>query len=607
MFTLTAQELRDKYSQFFSSKGHTIIPTASLIPANDPTVLFTTAGMHPLVPYLMGEPHPGGKRLASIQKCIRTGDIDEVGDDTHLTFFEMLGNWSLGDYFKKEAIGWSWEFLTDPGWLGVDPARLAFSCFGGDVDAPKDMESARLWMSYGVPEARIAFLTKEDNWWGPAGRTGPCGPDTEMFYWVGDGSPPANFRDTHIDKRWVEIWNDVFLQYNKNAEGRFERLAHQHVDTGMGMERMLMVLAGKKSVFETDLFQPLLDVLRAGVPEAPSKKLRIIADHLKASTFIITDGVNPSNKDAGYVVRRLLRRSMLHARTLFGSSEKLYAAVETVIAQFATAYPELIRERARVLGVIREEDTKFGKTLETGLREFRKILNRNRRITGVDAFNLFQTYGFPMELTHEMVIELSPDFAEQIGDDVIAGQTAKEMREEFEAEFEKHKDRSRDTSAGLFKSGLADRSEIVVRYHTATHLLNAALRKVLGEHVWQKGSNITADRTRFDFSHPQKLTDDEKTEVERLVNDWIVRDLCVEREVMPLEEARKLGAIGAFGEKYSETVSIYTVFDPETKEIVSCEFCGGPHITHTGEIGRFTIVKEEASSAGVRRIKAVIG
>ncbi len=603
---MKAQELRDKYLNFFRLKAHTVIPSAPLVPANDPTVLFTTAGMHPLVPYLLGEKHPGGKRLASCQKCIRTGDIDDVGDDTHLTFFEMLGNWSLGDYFKREAIEWSWEFLTDKQWLGLDPKRLAVSCFAGDDDAPRDLEAAQIWINAGVPESRIAFLPKKNNWWGPAGQTGPCGPDTEMFFWI-DGSTPApeNFQQTESDPRWVEIWNDVFMQYNKTAEGVYEGLKQKNVDTGMGLDRVLAVLNGNRSVYDTELFKPMWEVLGKSqeiMTNDEVRKARIILDHVRASTFIVADGVEPSNKDRGYVLRRLLRRAMVYGRLLNLKPHWLKSLVGKVIANYDSAYPELVEQSQRIIDVIIEEQGKFEKTLDRGLREFEKLIKTlgsnpalsaqgpEKGISGKHAFDLYQTYGFPSELTREL--------AEAAG--------MKIDNAEFEENFKQHQDLSRTASAGRFKGGLADHTDKVVRLHTATHLLNAALRRVLGKDVWQKGSNITAERTRFDFTHGQKLTEEEKSQVEALVNEWIAADYAVKKEIMPLEEARSLGAIGVFGEKYSDTVSIYTVYDPQSQTVISREFCGGPHVQHTGEIGKFRIAKEEASSAGVRRIKAVV-
>ena len=585
---MTAQELRKKYLDFFASKGHAIIPSAPLVPVNDPTVLFTTAGMHPLVPYLLGEKHPEGNRLVSVQKCIRTGDIEEVGDDTHLTFFEMLGNWSLGDYFKKEAIGWSWEFLTSKEWLGLDKNRLAFSCFAGDENASRDTESAELWLSLGVPKQRIVYLGKEDNWWGPAGTTGPCGPDTEMFYWTGGEQVPDIFDPK--DMRWVEIWNDVFMECNKTADGIFEPLAQKNVDTGMGLERTLAALNGKKSVYETDVFAPLMDVIQQEVKKPQQdqqKKVRIIADHVRASVFMLADGVRPSNKDRGYVLRRLLRRAMVHTHTLGIAQEKMALFGNCILDQFGQVYDNLLPQKEVIDGEINAEKARFGKALDKGLKEFEKF----SMLDGRAAFDLYQTYGFPWELTRE----LAQSHGQKIN------------KEEFESEFKKHQDLSRTSSAGVFKGGLADHTDEVVRLHTATHLMNKALREVLGEHVWQKGSHITKERTRFDFTHPQKMTPEEIKKVEKLVNDWIARDLTVKKEIMPLEEARKLNAIGAFGEKYGDTVSVYTVYDQKTNEVISREFCGGPHVEHTGVIGKFKVIKEEAVAAGIRRIRAVMG
>lgn len=586
---MTHAELRKLYLDFFVSKGHTVVPSAPLVPVNDPTVLFTTAGMHPLVPYLLGEPHPAGTRIVNVQKCIRTGDIDEVGDATHLTFFEMLGNWSLGDYFKHDAIRWSFEFLTSPQWLGIPQERLAFSCFAGDETAPKDEESANIWKSLGVSDSRIAFLPRENNWWGPAGQTGPCGPDTEMFYWIDHQTPvPEQFDPT--DSRWVEIWNDVFMQYRKTETGSYEKLSKPNVDTGMGLERTLTVLTGKQSVFETELFAPLLHVARQRVTIQHSdteKMLRVIVDHIRSSAFIIADGVEPANKDRGYVLRRLLRRALVFGRQLGMHADWHVAVLAACVECMGNAYPELRENEETIRRIIAAEAQKFTATLEKGLREFAKL----EIVDGEAAFNLYQTFGFPWELTYELARDNDkhPD------------------RVQFERAFTKHKDLSRTSSAGTFKGGLADHSEIVVRYHTATHLLHKALRDVLGAHVIQKGSNINAERTRFDFSHTTKMTIDELTRVEELVNGWIARDLPVNHEMMPKQRALDLGALGAFGEKYGDTVSVYSVEDPQSGLVISREFCGGPHVTHTGAIGHFKITKEEAVSSGIRRIKAVIG
>lgn len=592
MTKITAQDLRNKWLEFFKEKGHTIIPSSSLVPENDPSVLFTMAGMFPLVPYLMGQEHPGGTRVANVQKCIRTIDIDEVGDNTHLTFFEMLGNWSFGDYFKEDAIKWSYEFLTSDKWLNIPLERLAFSVFAGDADAPFDEESYKHWLDLGIPEARIAKLPKEDNWW-IAGTTGPCGPDTEMFYWIDDGTPaPANFQETASDPRWVEIWNDVFMQFNKQEDGTLVPLEKQNVDTGMGLDRVIAVLNGHKSVYDTEFFTGMFDVIGKSQEVLSGDELRqarIIVDHVRASVFIAGDGVEPSNKERGYILRRLLRRSMVYARTLNLQGEWLKALVGKVMAEYSDAYPELIQNNDKIFALLETEQKKFGTTVEKGLKEFGKMFEKQGQLSGTDAFNLYQSYGFPLELTEELA--------------VAAGQEIN--KEEFESGFRAHQDLSRTASAGTFKGGLADHSDIVVRYHTATHLLQKALRDVLGPDVWQKGSNITADRTRFDFTYPQKMTDEQKKQVEDLVNKWIQLDAKMEQEMMPLEKAQELGAIGLFGEKYADTVSIYTVTDKDGN-VISREFCGGPHVEHTALVGKFRIAKEEAVSAGVRRIKAVI-
>src|SRR5258708_2061938 len=575
---MNSNELRKKYLKFFEEKGHAVIPSAPLVPANDPTVLFTTAGMHPLVPFLLGQEHPSGKRLTNVQKSFRTDDIGEVGDNIHNTFFEMLGNWSLGDYWKEDAIKWSYEFLTDEKWLALEKEKLAVTIFAGDEDAPKDEESAKIWKSLGFKDDRIAYLGKKDNWWGPPGQTGPCGPDTEMFYWIGKEQPPQKFDPE--DKQWVEIWNDVFMQYNKTAEGKFEPLKQRNVDTGMGMERVTSILENKDNVYDTELFAPIILKIRSLADKQDTKSERIIADHLRAAVFLIADGVTPSNKDRGYVLRRLIRRSITYGQKLGIDHDFTPEIANVIISEYEEIYPEL--KNSAVIDELKKEETKFRVTLAKGM----KILESKENITGKQAFDLFQTYGFPFELTREFTVVANPS--------------------EFEEEFKKHQELSRTASAGQFKGGLASHSDKIIRLHTVTHLMNAALRKVLGENVWQKGSNITEERTRFDFTHDKKMGDEEKQEVEKLVKGWIERDLTVKKEILPLEEAKKLGAIGVFGEKYPDTVYIYTVFDPKSDEVVSREFCGGPHVEHTGIIGKFKIAKEEAVSAGVRRIKAVI-
>ncbi len=600
---ITAQQLRTKYLEFFQSKGHTIIPSASLVPENDSSVLFTTAGMHPLVPYLLGQEHPGGKRVVNVQRCIRTGDIDEVGDPTHNTFFEMCGNWSFGDYFKKEAITWSFEFLTSKEWLGLSLDRLAFTCFAGDNDAPRDEESAEIWKSLGVPEKRISFLPKEKNWW-IAGATGPCGPDTEMHYWIDDGTKAPESYDVN-EPRWVEIWNDVFMQFEKQADNSLVALKKPNVDTGLGLERVLTVLNGQKSAYDTDLFAGMWDVIALDqelLSNDEIKKARIVLDHIRAAVFMVADGVDPSNKDRGYVLRRLLRRAMVMGRLLNLKLHWLKSLIGKVISNYAQAYPYLVEKSEHVFAVIEGEQKKFEITLDKGIKEFEKFLKKTEFVgigddkklglTGKDAFNFYQTYGFPWELTLELI--------------GTSGVVTPPSKTEFESEFKKHQELSRTASSGQFKGGLASHSDKIVRLHTATHLMNAALRIVLGKDVWQKGSNITEERTRFDFTHTQKMTDEEKKQVEELVNGWIERDLTMKKEIMPYEEARKLDAIGVFGEKYTDAVSVYTALDEASGEIISREFCGGPHVEHTGTIGKFKIQKEEASSAGVRRIKATI-
>ena len=588
---MTSLELRNKFLEFYKSKGHVIILSASLVPENDPTVLFTTAGMHPLVPFLLGEKHPAGTRLTDAQKCIRTGDIDDVGDDTHCTFFEMLGNWSLGDYWKGDAIKWSFEFLTKELVIPLD--RLAFTCFEGDKDAPKDEESAKIWESLGVKKERIAFLPKEDNWWGPAGKTGPCGPDTEMFYWKLNNTPAPEVFDAK-NKNWVEIWNDVFMQYVKDENGNYLPAAQKNVDTGMGLERTLAVLNGKENVYETDLFFPIVQKImeisgKTCSRETPctigdKKAFRVIADHIKASTFLLAADVEPSNLGRGYILRRLIRRAIRYGKQL-GIKENFMAEVYPAVAGiYGEIYPEIKIKADFIVRQLVMEEEKFGKTLENGLREFEKLDN----VSGKDAFNLFQTYGFPIEVTQELAKEKG------IVVDV----------EEFNKELEQHQELSRTASAGMFKGGLADASEETTKLHTAAHLMLAGLRKVLGAEVYQKGSNITAERLRFDFSHKEKMTSEQLKDVENFVNDIIKKDLAVLCEEMTLEKAKELNAMGVFESKYGEKVKVYTV--GQGNEVASREICGGPHVEHTGVLGHFKIQKEESSSSGVRRIKAIL-
>jgi alanyl-tRNA synthetase len=598
MKKLTAQGMRDMFLGFFKEKDHAIIASGSVIPENDPTVLFTTAGMHPLVPYLMGQPHPAGKRLANVQKSIRTGDIDSVGNESHLTFFEMLGNWSLGDYFKKEMIPWSWEFLTSDKYLGIPVDRLAVSVFEGDENAPRDDESADIWASCGMPRERIFFLGKEENWWGPAGLTGPCGPDTEMFY-ITDKEPCSNTCSPACScGRYLEIWNDVFMQYNKTAEGNYETMAHKNVDTGMGLERVLCVMNGVKSVYETELFVPIIQKIEelSGVDytiasETDRRAIRIIADHMRTATFILGDdmGVSPSNVDQGYVLRRLIRRAVRFGMQLGMEEGFTKELAQVVIEEYSGAYPELTRNSAFVLEQLILEEERFQRTLRQGTRMFERALSKlpedAKTIPGEDAFRLYDTYGFPIEMTVEMANEngLDVDIAD------------------FEHRFKEHQQKSQQGAQQRFKGGLADNSEQTTKLHTATHLLQAALRKVLGDEVAQKGSNITAERLRFDFSFGRKVTKEELAEVERLVNEAIQANAPVTSEEMTLDEAREKGAIGLFEDRYGEKVKVYTI------EGFSVEVCGGPHVENTGEIGSFKIKKEESSSAGVRRIRAVIG
>lgn len=586
---LSTDEIREAYLDFFRKEGHAVIPGASLIPENDPTVLFTTAGMHPLVPYLMGEKHPAGKRLADVQRCIRTQDIDEVGDASHLTFFEMLGNWSLGDYFKEGAITMSFRFLTEALQIPVD--MLAVTCFEGDKDAPKDEESAKIWEKMGIPRECIGFLPKAKNWWGPAGQTGPCGPDTEMFFWTGQGKPQGN-PATH-EKEWLEIWNDVFMQYNKKADGTFEPLAQKNVDTGMGLERVAAVLQGVASVYETDRMKPILDRVMHMADQRDERHLRIIVDHLKAATFIIADGILPSNVDQGYVLRRLIRRAIRSGRQLKIEHDGTFtpSVAEAVIAQYGHVYGRLKERKAEILEALTREEQQFGKTLKEGMKQFeRAAAQAGTQMDGETAFRLYDTYGFPLELTKELAQEQSLTVDEK----------------GFQKKFEEHQALSRSGAEQKFKGGLQDHSDETTKLHTATHLLNAALRTVLGDHVYQKGSNITAERLRFDFSHPDKMTAEQIAEAEKLVNDAIRADLPIAYHVTTVEGAKAEGAIGVFDARYGAEVKVYVAGDPRTGTVFSREICGGPHVARTGMLGTFKILKEESSSAGVRRIKAVL-
>ena len=652
MKQLSANELRAPFLKFFQKKGHSVIPSASVIPENDPTVLFTTAGMHPLVPYLLGQKHPQGTRLTDVQKCIRTGDIDEVGDMSHLTFFEMLGNWSLGDYFKDQMIPWSWEFLTSPEWLGIDPDKLAFTVFEGDEDCPRDEEAANLWRKCGVKDDHLFYLPKEHNWWGPAGVTGPCGPDTEMFIITKKPCGPDCSPACHCGA-YLEIWNDVFMQYNKQKDGSFIPLTQKNVDTGMGLERTICVLNGKKSVYETDAFTGILAKIEelCGKKYTPddenTRAFRIVADHMRTSTFIIGDprGIGPSNVGQGYILRRLIRRAVRYGMGL-GLQEGFTAEIaKVIIDQYKAVYPELEQNKAFVLEQLTLEEGRFARTLKQGEKEFDKVMNNLRRtreamekiladdtlaaaeeavkthvlrpqpdmvsaieavkagdlakvkaecqrihdslnvIDGRSAFKLYDTYGFPIEITKELAAE--------------NGLTVDEA--DFAKRFEQHQATSRSGAEQIFKGGLADHSEQTTCLHTATHLLQAALRKVLGDEVHQKGSNITAERLRFDFTFGRKVTPEELAQVEALVNEAIASKVPITMEEMTVSEAKAQGAMGLFESKYGEVVRVYTM-GPYSKEI-----CGGPHANNTGDLVSFKIIKEEASSAGVRRIKATIG
>ena len=588
---MKAIEIRNKYLEFFKRHGHAVIPSAPLIPENDPSVLFTTAGMQPLVPYLLGEKHPEGTRLTDFQKCLRTNDIDEVGDNRHLTYFEMLGNWSLGDYFKEESIAMSFEFLTKE--LGIPVEKLSVTCFAGDEDCQRDEVTASCWKKAGIPEDRIYYFGKDDNWW-IAGEEGPCGPDTEMFYDTGKPKCSENCNPSCGCGKYVEIWNNVFMEFFKTKDGKYTKLKQHNVDTGLGLERMAMLLQGKENPFDTELFKPVMDKLQelAGKNDSIESR-RIVAEHLRASMMIIQDGGLPSNVDRGYILRRLIRRMVRHLRKLQINLNELGELIDLNIDTLKEMYPELHQNSDKIKSVIIEEKDKFEKTLERGEREFNKIVNRMKNegqdtISGQDLFTLYETYGFPPEVTQDLARE--------------AG--LKVDTTEFDKLFKEHQEKSRMGSEQKFKGGLAGTGEQEVRYHTATHLLNAALKVILGKDVHQKGSNITPERMRFDFSCDHKLTDDEKKKVEDLVNEWIAQGLDVKCEEMKKDDAIKSGAECMFIEKYPDIVTVYSIGND--KETVSKELCGGPHVKNTSELGHFKIKKEEASSAGVRRIKAIL-
>jgi len=649
---MNANELRKKFIEFFEGKDHKVIPSASLVPETEVSetdkTLFTTAGMQPLVPYLIGEKHPKGNKLVNLQKCFRTGDIDEVGDESHLTFFEMMGYWSLGDYWKKEAINYTFEFLTKE--LKIDQGDLAVTCFAGEGDIPKDEESADIWRSLGFLDNRIAFLGKEDNFWGPAATEGPCGPDSEVFVWTGADETPEKFDPEN--RLWMEIGNDVFMQYNKTKEGKFELLKQRNVDFGAGYERIISYLEGKSNVYETELFEPIISKIEeisskkyySCHPEASaegsgeSRSFRIIADHIKAATFAISDGVFPSNKGAGYIVRRLIRRAIVKAHQL-GVKENFTTKLADVVfdiyegVYYSSSESEKSADSSRQVSnniqddikkELEKEEGKFRKTLENGLLKI-DVLSKNwvgfkkengevdlekEKATANEIWDLYQSNGFPVELSLEELKRRNID---------IDDQQIKQVKKLVEIYIKEHQELSRTASAGMFKGGLADAGEIAVKYHTATHLLHQALRQVLGEHVQQKGSNITAERLRFDFVHTDKMTPEQIAEVENIVNEQIKKDLPVTMEEMTVEDAKNSGALGFFEHKYGDKVKVYTIGEstkgesPSTRdarsgsrEFFSREICGGPHVSHTGELGHFKIKKEESSSAGIRRIKAVL-
>ena len=583
---MKAIEIRNKYLNFFKRHGHSVIPSAPLIPENDPSVLFTTAGMQPLVPYLLGEKHPEGTRLTDFQKCVRTNDINEVGDNRHLTYFEMLGNWSLGDYFKEESVAMSYEFLTKE--LGIPAEKISVTCFAGDEDCPKDTVTAECWKKAGIPEERIYFFGKDDNWW-IAGEEGPCGPDTEMFYDTGKEKCSEGCNPSCGCGKYVEIWNNVFMEYLKTSDGKYQKLKQQNVDTGLGLERMAMLLQGKKTPFEIEIFKPVMDKLEELEKVDDIASRRIVAEHLRSSMMIILDGGIPSNVDRGYILRRLIRRMTRRLRKLQIDTNQISTLIDVSIDAQKELYPELETNKERIKTVIIEEINKFEKTLERGEREFNKIVNKLKAenkdtISGQDLFTLYETYGFPPEVTQ--------DLAEEQG--------IKIDNTEFDRLFKEHQEKSRMGSEQKFKGGLSGNGEMETKYHTATHLLNAALKQVIGKDVHQKGSNITPERMRFDFSCDHKLTDEEKKQVEDLVNKWINEDLPVTIEEMSKEDAIKSGAECMFIEKYPDIVTVYSIGD------VSKELCGGPHVKNTKVLGTFKIKKEEACSAGVRRIKAIL-
>ena len=586
---VSSDKLKKMYLEFFEKNGHNVIANASLIPENDPTALFISAGMHPLVPYFMGQPHPSGKKLVNMQKCFRTTDVDEVGDSFHLSFFEMLGNWSLGDYFKGESIRWSYEFLTSREWLNIDVKKLYVTVFAGDDKIPRDTESARIWEELGMPKEKIFYLPKEDNLWGPIGSAGPCGPDTEIFYDTGKEPCGSECQPGCPCGKYNEIWNNVFMEYNKTENGEYELLEHQNVDTGMGVERTVAVLQGKDNVYETEIFTPLIVKIRelAGIeaiPEDQTKSVRVICDHTRAATFLLAEGIVPLNVEQGYVLRRVIRGAIRHGRLMGIEEEFLSELSQIIIESYSEDYPHLVSNEDFILDELKKEYKKFNNTLARGLRRFNRIARNKKKIDGKDAFLLYQSFGFPIEITKELGLE----------NDILVDV------EGFQEEFQKHQKVSRASAEKKFGSGLADKAEQTVRLHTATHLLNEALNIVLKKEVFQRGSNITQERLRFDFNFDRKLTEQEIQDVEAIVNEQIGKALPVERIETTLEEAKKMGSQAVFEQRYDEQVSVYCIGD------FSLEICSGPHVKNTNELGRFKIIKEEGISAGVRRIRAVL-
>jgi alanyl-tRNA synthetase len=586
---ISSDKLKKKYLEFFQKKGHKIIANASLIPENDPTALFISAGMHPLVPYLLGQQHPSGIKLVNVQKCLRTSDIDEVGDSFHLSFFEMLGNWSLGDYFKEESIPWSYEFLTSEEWLNIDEKKLSVTVFAGDEKIPRDTESARIWEGLGIPKVRIFYLPREDNWWGPIGSTGPCGPDTEIFYDTGKEQCGSECKPGCSCGKYNEIWNNVFMEYNKTPDGEYELLEQKNVDTGMGVERTVAVLQGKDNVYEIETFAPLVDEIRelSDIEEFSDdqiRSVRIICDHSRAATFLLVEGIVPLNVEQGYVLRRVIRGAIRHGKLLGIEDEFLSLLSRNVIETYLDDYPHLKSNEDLIVNELQKEYKKFNNTLARGLNRFNRIARDKKKIDCKDAFLLYQSFGFPIEITRELGKE-NGIFVDVNG---------------FNEEFEKHQKVSRAGADKRFGSGLADTSEATVRLHTTTHLLNEALRQVLGKEITQRGSNITQKRLRFDFNFDRKLTEEEKKSVEEIVNGTIGEALPVKRIETTLDEAIKMGSQAVFEGRYEEKVSVYSIGD------FSLELCSGPHVENTGELGRFKIVKEEGISAGVRRIRAVL-